>query len=113
MRHLWEAKIEEIYVDGSFVTNKPEPGDIDGYYVADAREIASGSIYDRLNQIAKSDVWDIRKREPDEEGIIKPLMWHKHRVELYPHTDDPPQFPESTFSHNFFVKRELELEKVL
>lgn len=29
--------IDEIYIDGSFVQNKPSPGDIDGYYVVDAR----------------------------------------------------------------------------
>ncbi len=26
-----EAGIEEIYIDGSFCTRKPDPGDIDGY----------------------------------------------------------------------------------
>jgi hypothetical protein len=30
---FWAAGIEEIYVDGSFCTEKPDPGDIDGYWV--------------------------------------------------------------------------------
>jgi hypothetical protein len=30
---FWVAGIEEIYVDGSFCSEKPDPGDIDGYWV--------------------------------------------------------------------------------
>ena len=28
---FWAAGIDEIYVGGSFCTEKPDPGDIDGY----------------------------------------------------------------------------------
>jgi hypothetical protein len=30
---FWAAGIQEIYIDGSFCTEKPDPGDIDGYWV--------------------------------------------------------------------------------
>ena len=30
---FWAAGIEEIYIDGSFCTKKPDPGDIDGYWI--------------------------------------------------------------------------------
>ena len=30
---FWAAGIREIYIDGSFCTEKPDPGDIDGYWV--------------------------------------------------------------------------------
>jgi hypothetical protein len=30
---FWAAGMEEIYIDGSFCTEKPDPGDIDGYWV--------------------------------------------------------------------------------
>ena len=33
VKAFWAAGIEEIYIDGSFCTEKPDPGDIDGYWV--------------------------------------------------------------------------------
>ena len=30
---FWTAGIEEIFIDGSFCTEKPDPGDVDGYWV--------------------------------------------------------------------------------
>jgi hypothetical protein len=30
---FWAAGIEKIYIDGSFCTEKPDPGDVDGYWV--------------------------------------------------------------------------------
>jgi hypothetical protein len=30
---FWAAGIQKIYIDGSFCTEKPDPGDIDGYWV--------------------------------------------------------------------------------
>jgi len=30
---FWAAGIQEIYIDGSFCTEKPDPGDVDGYWV--------------------------------------------------------------------------------
>ena len=29
----WTAGIEDIFIDGSFCTEKPDPGDVDGYWV--------------------------------------------------------------------------------
>ncbi len=41
---FWEARIEEIYIDGSFCTEKPDPGDIDGYWVE-----PDPAVYDRID----------------------------------------------------------------
>jgi hypothetical protein len=30
---FWAAGIEELFIDGSFCTKKPDPGDVDGYWV--------------------------------------------------------------------------------
>ena len=30
---FWAAGIQDIFVDGSFCTEKPDPGDIDGYWI--------------------------------------------------------------------------------
>jgi hypothetical protein len=44
MEAFWAAGIHEVFIDGSFCTNKPDPGDIDGYWVEPDEE-----IYDRLD----------------------------------------------------------------
>jgi hypothetical protein len=41
---FWAAGIEEIYIDGSFCTEKPDPGDIDGYWVE-----PDDGVYDRID----------------------------------------------------------------
>jgi hypothetical protein len=33
------ARIREIYIDGSFCTEKPDPGDIDGHWVEPGEEV--------------------------------------------------------------------------
>lgn len=44
VRAFWAAGIEEIYIDGSFCTEKPDPGDIDGYWVE-----PDEGVYDRID----------------------------------------------------------------
>ena len=41
---FWKAGIKEIYIDGSFCTEKPDPGDVDGYWVEPDRD-----VYDRVD----------------------------------------------------------------
>jgi Family of unknown function (DUF6932) len=41
---FWAAGIQEIYIDGSFCTEKPDPGDIDGYWVE-----PDEGVYDRID----------------------------------------------------------------
>jgi hypothetical protein len=41
---FWAADIQEIYIDGSFCTEKPDPGDIDGYWVEPDSE-----VYERID----------------------------------------------------------------
>ena len=42
---FWAAGIEEIYIDGSSCTDKPDPGDIDGYWVE-----PDPGVYDRIDR---------------------------------------------------------------
>ena len=35
-RQIWKVGIQSIFVDGSFVEDKPHPSDIDGYFPVDA-----------------------------------------------------------------------------
>ena len=41
---FWAAGIEEIYIAGSFCTEKPDPGDVDGYWVEPDEH-----VYDRID----------------------------------------------------------------
>ncbi len=41
---FWAAGIEEIFIDGSFCTEKPDPGDVDGYWVE-----PDEGVYDRID----------------------------------------------------------------
>ena len=85
---LWRVGIQEIFIDGSFVEDKDHPNDIDGYFVCDLMEFASGRIERKLNLLDPSKVWtwNPKTRRPYRDYPKKQLpMWHGYRVELYPH----------------------------
>jgi hypothetical protein len=88
VRQLWEVGIEDVFLDGSFVEDKARPNDIDGYFVCDLREFASGALERRLNALDPYKVWtwDPASRRAYRNYAKKQLpMWHRYRVELYPH----------------------------
>ncbi len=88
VRQLWQVGITEVFVDGSFVEDKEHPNDIDGYFVCDLRELASGRLQRDLNLLDPHKVWtwDPDSRRPFRGYPKKQLpMWHHYRVELYPH----------------------------
>jgi hypothetical protein len=85
---LWQVGIGNIYVNGSFVEDKPHPNDIDGYFACDLSELASGRLEEALNRIDPHKVWtwDPDARREFRGYPKKQLpMWHQYRVELYPH----------------------------
>ena len=41
---FWSAGIEKVYIDGSFCTEKPDHGDVDGYWVEPDLD-----VYDRID----------------------------------------------------------------
>jgi len=88
VNQLWHVGVADVFLDGSFVENKCHPNDIDGYFHCDAREIATGSLEDRLNQLDPHKVWTWKNasRRPYR-GYPKGQlpMWHVYRVELWPH----------------------------
>ena len=88
VRQLWQVGVTEVYADGSFVEDKDHPNDIDGYFVCDLRELASGRLERELNLLDPHKVWtwDPASRRPYRGYPKKQLpMWHVYRVELYPH----------------------------
>jgi hypothetical protein len=88
VHQLWDVGITEIFIDGSFVEDKDHPNDIDGYFVCDLQNLASGSLQQQLNLLDPHKVWtwDPASRRPYH-GFSKLQlpMCHSYRVELYPH----------------------------
>lgn len=85
---LWQVGVRDVFLDGSFVEDKDHPNDIDGYFNCDLKDLATGVLQERLNQLDPLEVWDwspaSRKPVP---GTSKPQlpMWRAYRVELFPH----------------------------
>lgn len=85
---LWAIGIDRIFVDGSFVEAKDHPNDIDGYFECDARYFGSGQLESDLNahDPHQSWTWDPARRVWDPNaGKAQLPIWHRYRVELYPH----------------------------
>jgi hypothetical protein len=86
VHHLWQVGIHEIFVDGSFVENKPHPNDIDGYFLCEASTLFSGDLEARLQKFDDIWTWDPARRYASPDSAERQLpMWHKYRVELFPH----------------------------
>ena len=76
MEAFWNAGIEEIYIDGSFCTEKPDPGDVDGYWVEPDLD-----VYDRIDPY-----WiDFRPVFVRTAGKWRWRMWADHGVEFFIH----------------------------
>lgn len=89
---LWQIGIDEIFVDGSFVEDKDHPIDIDGYFVCDVQRLASGDLARDLNKLDPFKIWtwDPKSRRASANSAKKQLpMWHRYKVELYPHYGQP------------------------
>lgn len=86
---FWAAGIEEVFIDGSFCTSKPDPGDIDGYWIE-----PDPGVYDRIDRY-----WiDFTFVPIPHLGKWRWPMWAEHGVEffIHPAMDAAPNvgFPE-------------------
>lgn len=89
---LMQVGVTEIFVDGSFVEDKDHPNDIDGYFECELRRLASGELQRELNLLDPYKIWtwDSASRRPSPGFAKRQLpMWHRYRVELYPHYGQP------------------------
>ena len=85
---LWNVGVTEVFADGSFVEEKDHPNDIDGYFVCSLQALASGELARKLNLLDAHKIWtwDPQSRQAHRGYPKKQLpMWHRYRVELYPH----------------------------
>ena len=87
-RQRWQAGVGEVYADGSFAEDKDHPNDIDGYFVCGLEELKSGQLQRALNFLDPDKVWtwapESRRPYRGYPKLQLP-MWHRYRVELYPH----------------------------
>lgn len=87
-RQLWTVGVRDVYADGSFAEDKDHPNDIDGYFVCELQPLMTGELVRQLNLLDPHKVWtwDPASRRPYRGYPKKQLpMWHRYRVELYPH----------------------------
>lgn len=87
-RQLWRVGVTEVFADGSFAEDKDHPNDIDGYFVCELDALKSGELTRQLNLLDPHKIWtwDPASRRPYHGYPKKQLpMWHRYRVELYPH----------------------------
>lgn len=88
VKQLWQIGIDEIYLDGSFVEAKNHPNDVDGYFLCDYLSVAQGDLQRKLNTLDPYKIWtwEPSARQAYRGYPKKQLpMWHRYRVELYPH----------------------------
>ena len=87
-RQLWQVGIRDIFADGSFAEDKHHPNDIDGYFVCSLEVLKNGELVRQLNLLDPYKVWtwDPASRKAYRGYPKRQLpMWHRYRVELYPH----------------------------
>ena len=65
-RQLWRVGVTEVFADGSFAEDKDHPNDIDGYFVCELKQLASGRLERDLNLLDPYKVWtwDPQSRTP-------------------------------------------------
>ncbi len=89
VKQLWQIGVTEVFLDGSFVEQKARPNDIDGYFVFDdLMAFVNGDMEHQLNLLDPHKIWTWNpgSRKAYKGYMKKQLpMWHKYRVELYPH----------------------------
>jgi hypothetical protein len=86
LKQLWQVGITVIFINGSFIEDKDHPNDIDGYFECDPRHLRQ--LIQELNALDPYQIWtwSPASRQPDPNSTKLQLpMWHRYRVELYPH----------------------------
>jgi hypothetical protein len=85
------GRVEEFWIDGSFVERVTRPSDIDAYYVLPRDQLADFvGFRARLNALEGQDIWTWNpkdKRRFPETRDAKPPFWGKYHVEVYRQSD--------------------------
>lgn len=103
VKQLHAVGIDEIFIDGSFVEDKASPSDIDGYFVANPYTLPD--VVRELNKLDPYKVWtwDWNSRIYDRNSAKPQLpMWHRYKVELYPHVGQGTGIPDENGNEQMF-----------
>lgn len=90
VRQLWQEGIDRIFVDGSFVTSKGHPKDIDAYFEVDGT--VWPDIIRRLDRLEPAGMWikrDFKQKPRRQREAERAPMWNRYQVDLYPHYGQP------------------------
>lgn len=90
VRQLWQEGVARIFVDGSFVTEKGHPRDIDAYFEVDAA--AWPDMQRRLDRLEPQGMWikaNFRQKSPHQRAGERTPMWTSYKVDLYPDFGQP------------------------
>jgi hypothetical protein len=87
VQDLWSVGIDRVFADGSFCTEKPRPGDIDGHFITSFPEWPAR--HEQLKRRRPVWTWSPRDLRPAADGKPKLPLWHQHRIELFPVFDPP------------------------
>ena len=85
IRQLWQVGFEDVYLDGSFVEDKPHPNDLDGYFTSDVTRHAERVA--QLNALEPLRLWTwaaADRRLDPASGKHQLPMWFALHVELFP-----------------------------
>lgn len=95
---LHQVGITDIYIAGSFVQDKPDPDDIDGYYVVNPLAYATTQqpqlmrINPLIPLVSTKATWEYIASK----GKARPLLCRDYRIELFPELSIvPPGSPGS------------------
>jgi hypothetical protein len=81
--HLWHVGVPDVFLDGSYVTDKAQPQDADCYFDCVASDWPM--IQTRLRIMDPLWTWDLRQAAPKPGSRVLHLsMWHLHRLEFFP-----------------------------
>ncbi len=89
---LRKIGVGELWIAGSFVENKAHPNDLDGFFECHPskfllgeweRELVEASGFDGASEVW---TWNEVAKTATADGLTRKLpMWHRYRVELFPH----------------------------
>jgi hypothetical protein len=101
VQQLWDIGIQNVFINGSFCTDKAHPEDIDCYFdvslplntpkleVSQIKQAvvmeALSQLFDELNTRVGKSIWDVWKKVyPDHYGNLKNEMWERYRIDIFP-----------------------------
>lgn len=92
-QQLTAAGIKEVYIDGSYATDKFRPNDMDVYFVVPRKKWRSGA--EKLLKTMDPEFWRFETELQEDGKVGYPMAYH-HHVEMYPvYQEHTPAYAEA------------------